>query len=107
MEPSSQFGLEITHGGRGGEPHHAILHYTFSHEYSLEGIPMIDSRAGAWGLDKREYQKGLPRHLRRPPHCAAESTQKLVRHAANRTRPPPLRHRPSNAAASSAPLPAV
>ena len=38
---------------------------------------MIDSRAGAWGLDKREYQRGLPRHLSRPPYCVAEATQKL------------------------------
>ena len=87
LEPSSQFGLQITSGGTGGwtnalggggkgEPTHHILHYTFSHEYSLEGIPMIDSRAGQWALDKREYQKGLPRHLIRPPYCAAESTWK-------------------------------
>ena len=70
LEPSSQFGLQITSGGTGGwtnalggggkgEPTHHILHYTFSHEYSLEGIPMIDSRAGQWALDKKRVSEGL------------------------------------------------
>ena len=41
IEPSSQFGREITRNGRGeGPPTHHILHYTFSHEYSLDGAPM-------------------------------------------------------------------
>ena len=81
LEPSSQFGVVISdrrNGDVSGEhATHYIMHYTFSHEYSLEGIPQIDSRAGAWGFDKREYSRGLPRHLRRPPYCALESTQVL------------------------------
>ena len=40
-------------------PHHH-LHYTFGHEYSLEGVPTIDSKHGAWAYDKRTYQQGLP-----------------------------------------------
>ncbi len=40
LEPSSQFGVEITddrrRDGHGTYTHH-ILHYTFSHEYSREG----------------------------------------------------------------------
>ena len=81
LEPSSQFGVRITRSNdadvSGERATHNIMHYTFSHEYLLEGILQIDSRAGAWGFDKREYGKGLPRHLVRLPRCALESTQVL------------------------------
>ena len=81
LEPSQQFGTVITTTNDGNLSHatHHIMHYTFGHEYSLEGVPTIDSKTGAWGLDKRQYQKGLPRHLVQPPHCALESTQVLWR----------------------------
>ena len=75
LEPSSQFGTTTTDGH--GAYTHYILHYTFAHEYSLEGIPMIDSRAGAWAFDKRQYQAWLPRQLSPPPHCVLESTHTL------------------------------
>jgi hypothetical protein len=75
LEPSSQFGVRTT--DEAGAYTHYFMHYTFAHEYSLEGIPMIDSRSGAWAFDKRQYQEWLPRHLRRPPHCALESTWTL------------------------------
>lgn len=76
LEPSSQFGTRITDAA--GSPTHYVLHYTFSHEYSLEGVPMIDSRNGQWAFDKRPY-KELPRHLLAPPRCALESTRTLWR----------------------------
>jgi len=75
LEPSSQFGVRTTDGA--GEYTHHILHYTFSHEYSLEGVPMIDSRSGAYAFDKRNYQAWLPRQLQVPPRCALESTHTL------------------------------
>ena len=75
LEPSSQFGVRTTDAA--GEYTHHILHYTFSHEYSLEGGPMVDSRSGQHGFDKRHYQAWLPRELQRPPRCALESTHTL------------------------------
>lgn len=82
LEPSQQFGTSILKvntdiSGQPREFTHHILHYTFGHEYSLEGVPTIDSKSGAYGLDKRQYQEWLPRYLRRPPRCALESTQVL------------------------------
>ena len=43
------------------EATHNILHYTFSHEFSLEGAAMIDTVHGEWRFDKRTYQGVLPR----------------------------------------------
>ena len=78
IEPSQQFGVRVTDADGTGALTHHILHYTFGHEYSLEGVPTIDSKHGAWAYDKRTYQQGLPRDLRPPPRCALESTHRLV-----------------------------
>lgn len=84
IEPSSQFGLRMTPESAwprwydaGGAPTHHILHYTFGHEYSREGIPMIDNRYGEWRFDKRPFQQGVPRGLLPPPRCAAEAAWTL------------------------------
>lgn len=84
IEPSSQFGLRMTPEAAwprwyeaGGEPTHHILHYTFGHEYSREGVPMVDTRFGEWRFDKRPYQQGLHRGLLPPPRCAAEAAWTL------------------------------
>ena len=76
IEPSSQFGLDLS---RGGVYTHHVLHYTFAHHYSAEGVPMIDSRHGEWHLDKREWQRSYPIAFPRPPTCARESAQTLYR----------------------------
>ena len=63
IEPSQQFGLTITSGG--GDARH-LAHYTFGHEFSRDGLPFIDSRAGEWALDKRYRSTCPPRCPRRP-----------------------------------------
>ena len=68
IEPSQQFGLTITSGGR---PTHGIYHYTFGHEFSRDGLPFIDSRAGEWAFDKRDYQTYLPAEVPAPPTPSA------------------------------------
>mmetsp|Transcript_24434 Transcript_24434/g.77434 ORF Transcript_24434/g.77434 Transcript_24434/m.77434 type:complete len:533 (+) Transcript_24434:1169-2767(+) len=86
IEPSQQFGVRITPeaaGPRwyeaGGEPTHHVLHYTFSHEFSRDGVPMVDNRDGEWKLDKRAFQRGVPRDLPPPPRCALEAAWVLWR----------------------------
>ena len=82
IEPSSQFGTVITRRDGAGEgatrvPTHYIYHYTFSHEYTLEGVPQLDSRNGEWSYDKRNFQKYLPLDLLPPPRCALEAAHRL------------------------------
>ena len=75
LEPSSQFGVRTTGGD--GRYSHYILHYTFSHEYSAEGVPRINSKQGGYAFDKRVYHEWLPRDLPPPPRCALEATHTL------------------------------
>ena len=44
---------------------------------SPPGIPLIDSRHGTWSLDKRRYQRNLPRRLAAPPACVLEASRTL------------------------------
>ena len=76
IEPSSQFGTSVYNGPT---PTHYILHYTFSHEFSYDGVPMIDTRYGEWRFDKRPFQKGITKDLEPPPRCATEAAWTLWR----------------------------
>ena len=96
IEPSQQFGLTITSGGR---PTHGIYHYTFGHEFSRDGLPFIDSRAGEWAFDKRDYQKYLPAEVPAPPACVSEAAFLLV-HLLERAAAASARPWPRGAAAS-------
>ena len=44
LEPSSQFGVRTKDAG--GKYTHFVLHFTFAHQFSLEGVPMIDTTHG-------------------------------------------------------------
>lgn len=83
IEPSSQFGTQITARRAAGAPPlptHYVYHYTFAHEYSMEGVAQLDSKHGEWSFDKRNVQKYLPLGLIAPPRCALEAAHTL--HAA-------------------------
>jgi len=55
-----------------------IFHYTFGHEYSSEGIPVV-GEVGEWSLDKRRWTNVFPPlHLTPPPKCAGEATHVLT-----------------------------
>ena len=55
-----------------------IFHYTFGHEYDLEGIPMVGV-VGEWSLDKRRWTNIYPPlNLTPPPKCAGEATHVLT-----------------------------
>ena len=83
IEPSSQFGTQITARKSPGAPPlptHYVYHYTFAHEYSMEGVAQLDSKHGEWSFDKRNVQRYLPLGLIAPPRCALEAAHTL--HAA-------------------------
>ena len=55
-----------------------IFHYTFGHEYSVDGVPMV-GQVGEWSLDKRRWTAVYPpHHLTPPPACAGEATHVLT-----------------------------
>jgi hypothetical protein len=54
-----------------------VFHYTFGHEYTKDGIPLIG--VGEWSLDKRRWTSVWPPpHLTPPPKCAGEATHVLT-----------------------------
>ena len=82
LEPSSQFGTVITARATASVSSPAVptaymYHYTFTHEYSEEGVPQLDSKHGEWSFDKRNFQRYLPLGLLPPPRCALEAAHVL------------------------------
>jgi hypothetical protein len=55
-----------------------IYHYTFAHEYTHEGYPMV-GQLGEWSFNKREYSAIFPAcPMQGPPECAYQATKLLI-----------------------------
>lgn len=72
IEPSATWRQNVS----GEDPY--IYHYTFGHEYTREGYPMVGQQ-GEWSFDKRQYFGAFPASpMAEPPECAYEAAKVLV-----------------------------